>query len=196
MMTCPHTGLPIFLRKRPNDSPGVEWYDHQYSVVIDGVVVGCIGKTFALANGDTWQWGISMMLQPGRADVNGSCDSLETAKARWLEKWQQVNPELERERRCQDEYRAQKRGWDRHHGQGEFAGCPRFTAEYFSLGRWAKTATFIAMDGTDALGFATGHICHEFADEIRLLDEHRQEIIRMLVKPRRPVGRHTPPPMH
>lgn len=164
MKTCPHTGLPISLRKRPHDPPGVEWYSDLYSVVIDGVVVGDISRTFPRPNGDNWLWGITMMLQPGRSDVNGSASSMEEAKRFWFDKWCQVNPDLERERTYTDDRR------------------PRFRAEYLCEGRCYRTDAFPAKDGTEALGIAI-KFRWECADELRLLDDKGKEIVRMLVKP-------------
>jgi len=100
----PHARLPMILRRDKNVTPGIEWYDHQYTIICQNLRVGHIGKTFPRPSGDEWIWTVTCALDRFQPDLGGMAKTFEEAKKAWKKKWESVTPDFEQQRAI--EYRA------------------------------------------------------------------------------------------
>lgn len=83
---------------------GGETAPDDWEVICDGVSVGRITKGYMPPDGNAWNWSITCHLFQARQDHSGRAASLDEAKRDWKAKWDEVDPDIETERRLHANY--------------------------------------------------------------------------------------------
>jgi hypothetical protein len=113
----PHARLPITMRRDPNDYPGVEWYDYQFTIICNGLRVGHIGKGAPNKDVDQWQWYIICELDKRHHDRGGRAATFEESTKLWKARWAQVTPDFDAQRRVEAKAAEDYERWNQKAGR-------------------------------------------------------------------------------